>query len=237
MPEIVREWVGYNGKTTEEKKPDGSTKKTKHHKIWAAALTDTGHIYVRYGPAKHPLRLTEQIIRPKRGLSELEALREAERIFHEKVQEKLNQKGYDAVSFEAPPHFVPSFSKWHMSNEPEEVIVPVYEVATRPDVVLVKPLQEVLKHLGQSLLDRPCLRCRVIHPRYLVDIGDRQAYTPTTLLSRLHCTERGMAWLTVPCLQHENTLLHADTEELLAKIIDCTAEGSLDCVFKGVGDE
>jgi hypothetical protein len=237
MPEIIKEWVGYNGKTTEEKKPDGSMKKTRHNKIWAVALTDTGHIYVRYGPAKHPLKLTEQIIRPKPGMSETDALREAERIFHEKVQEKLHQKGYDAISFEAPPHFVPSFSKWRMSNEPEKVIVPVYEVATHPNAEPVKSLQEVLNHLGQLLLDHPCPRCCVIHPRYLVDIGDGQAYTPATVLSRLHRTEQGAAWLSVPCLRQENALLHADTQELLARIIDCTAEGSPDCVFKGVGDD
>jgi hypothetical protein len=233
MPEIIREWVGYNGKMTEEKKPDGSKKKTKHHKIWAVAITDTGHVYVRYGPAKHPLKLTEQIIRPKRGLSEVEALSEAERIFQEKVQEKLNQKGYDAISFETDPHYVPSFSKWRMSDEPEEVVIPVYEVVTQPDAKPVKPLQEVLNHLSQILLEHLCLRCRVIHSRYLVDIGDGQTYTPAMLLAKLQLTSQGMAWLAVPCLHHENTLLHADTQELLARIIDCTA----DCVFKGVGDE
>lgn len=236
MPEIIREWVGYNGKMTEEKKPDGSVKKIKHHKIWAVAITDTGHVYVRYGPAKHPLKLTEQIIRPKRGLSEGEALREAERIFQEKVQEKLHQKGYDAISFETEPHFVPSFSKWRMSDEPEEVVIPVYEVVTPPDAAPVKPLQDVLNHLGQLLLDRPCKRCRVIHPRYLLDIGDGQTYTPARVLSRLQRTEQGTAWLAVPCLRRENALLHADTQELLAMIIDCTAEGSPDCVFTGVGD-
>ena len=190
----------------------------------------------RYGPAKHPLKLTEQIIRPKRGLSEVEALSEAERIFQEKVQEKLNQKGYDAITFETSPHFVPSFSKWRMSDEPEEVVVPVYEVTTSSDAEPVKSLQEVLNHLGQFLLDHPCLRCRVIHPRYLVDIGDGQTYTPATVLSRLHLTSQGTAWLAVPCLRQENALLHAETQELLAMIIDCTADGSPDCVFKGVGD-
>ncbi|HEU5382791.1 MAG TPA: hypothetical protein VFV38_45875 [Ktedonobacteraceae bacterium] len=238
MPaEIIREWVGYNGKTTEEKKPDGSVKKTRHHKIWAAALTDSGHIYVRYGPAKHPLKLTEQIIRPKRGLSEVEALREAERIFQEKVQEKLNQKGYDAISFEAPPHYVPSFSKWRMSDEPEEVVVPVYEVVPPADTESVKPLQEVLNHLDTFLLERPCRRCCVIHARYLVDVGDGEAYTPAAVLARLHRTEQGAAWLTVPCLRQENMLLHADTQELLARVIDCTAEGLPDCAYKGVGDD
>src|SRR5579885_1288480 len=163
MPEIIKEWVGYNGKTTEEKKPDGSMKKTRHNKIWAVALTDTGHIYVRYGPAKRPLKLTEQIIRPKPEMSEIEALREAERIFHEKVQEKLHQKGYDAIFFEAPPHFVPSFSKWRMSNEPEEVIVPVYEVVALPDAEPTESLQEVLDDLSRLILDQPCPRCRTRH--------------------------------------------------------------------------
>jgi hypothetical protein len=237
MPEIIREWVGYNGKLTEEKRPDGTTKKTKHNKIWAIALTDTGHLYVRYGLAKRPLKLTEQIIRPKVGMSEVEALCEAERIFQEKVQEKLNQKGYEAISFEAAPHYVPSFSIWRMSDEPEEVVVPVHEIVAPPDVESVKPLQEVLQHLGQLLLDRPCKRCCVIHPRYLVDIGDGQAYTPAKLLAKLHRSEQGMAGLAVPCLHHENTLIQVDTQELLANIIDCTAEGSPDCVYKGVGDD
>ncbi len=238
MPaEIIKEWVGYNGKMTEEKKPDGSVKKTKHNKIWAVALTDTGHLYVRYGPAKRPLKLTEQIIRPKLGMSEVEALREAERLFYEKVQEKLNQKGYDAISFGTPPHYVPSFSKWRMSNEPEEVVIPVYEVVTPPEAEPVKSLQDVLNHLGQFLLEHPCPRCRVIHLRYLVNIGDGQVYTPAAVLAKLQRTEHGMAWLTVPCLHRENALRHADTDELLAMIIDCTAEGSPDCVFTGASDE
>ena len=237
MPEIMKEWVGYNGKMTEEKKPDGSTKKTKHHKIWAVALTDTGHIYVRYGPAKHPLKLTEQIIRPKRGISEREALAEAERIFHEKVQEKLHQKGYDAICFEAPPHYVPSFSKWRMSDEPEEVVVPVHEVVTMPQVERVKPLRKTLEGLSELLLEDLCPWCKTRHPRYLVDLGDGQMYAPETVISLLSRTDQGTAWLAVPSLRRDNTLLHAETQELLAMIIDLAAEGSPECVFKGRGIE
>lgn len=232
MPEIIREWAGYNGKITEEKKPDGTKKKTRHNKIWAVALTDTGHVYVRYGPAKHPLKLTEQIIRPKRGLSEGEALSEAEQIFQEKVQEKLSQKGYDAIRFETSPHFVPSFSKWRMSDEPEEVVVPVYEVVTPPDASPEKPLQEVLHDLNQLLLEQPCLQCHTLHQRYVMDIGDGRMYAPETLLGKLQQTEQGLLWLTVPCLQSENALLQVDTRELLVRVIDCSTNDSSDCAFK-----
>lgn len=230
MPEILKEWAGYNGKMTEEKKPDGSLKKTKHHKIWAVALTDTGHVYVRYGPAKHPLKLTEQIIRPKRDCSEMEALSEAEQLFQEKVREKLNQKGYDAISFETPPHYVPSFSKWRMSDEPEEIIVPVHEVATVPHEARVKPLLHVLNEVSQLVLESPCSRCHRQHPRYLVDIGNGQPYVPAMVRSLLEQTAEGQAWLYAPCTRHENTLLHAETQELLAVLID--TETLPECVFK-----
>jgi hypothetical protein len=230
MPEIIREWVGYNGKMTEEKKPDGTTKKTKHHKIWAVALTDTGHVYVRYGPAKHPLKLTEQIIRPKQGISEGEALGEAERIFHVKVQEKRDQKGYDAITFGVPPHYVPSFSTWHMSDEPEEVVIPVYEIGTRPRSVCSEPLRNVLEDLSE--LQHLCRWCKTLHLRYLVDIGDGQAYTPEQIISLLSRTAQGTTWLAVSCLRRDDALLNAETQELFAMIIDLAGEGVSECIFK-----
>lgn len=205
MPEIINEWAGYNGKMTEEKRPDGTVKKTKHHKIWAAALTNTGHIYVRYGPAKHPLKLTEQIIRPRAYLSERDALSEAERVFQEKVREKLYQKGYEAIPFETPPHYVPSFAKWRMSDEPEEVVTTGYEVASQPDMNTVPTLEDALGKLAQHTL---------------IDIGDGQTYQPDMLAASLRGTDEGRAWLAVPCLRRENSLLHAGTEELLACVID-----------------
>ncbi len=232
MPEIINEWVGYNGTQTEEKKPDGSTKKTRHHKIWAIALTNTGHVYVRYGPAKHPLKLTEQIIRPKREISEGEALSAAEHLFQEKVQEKRNQKGYDAIPFEAPPHYVPSFSKWHMSDEPEEVVVPVHEVMPMPHKELATSLRNVLESLSELILEHSCPWCKTQHPRYQVDIGDGQIYASETVISLLSRTDQGTAWLAVPCLRRDNTLLHAETQELFAMIIDLTAEGAPPCAFK-----
>jgi hypothetical protein len=231
MPEIINEWVGYNGKMTEEKKPDGTIKKLKHNKVWAAALTDTGHIYVRYGPAKHPLKLTEQIIRPKRDLSESEALTEAERLFHEKVQEKLYQKGYDAISFEVAPHFVPSFSKWRMSDEPEEIVASIHEMGTPPSEMIVDSLQNILHDLSERFLQDPCSQCGTCHRRYLVDLGDGKTYTPETVISLLSQTSQGTEWLLVPCRCKEQALLHAETQELLAIIVDL-ASGSGECALK-----
>ena len=228
MPEIIKEWVGYNGKMTEEKKPDGTMKKTKHNKIWAIAITDTGHVYVRYGPAKHPLKLTEQIIRPKHGLSESEVLTEVERIFHEKVQEKLHQKGYDAISFAAAPHFVPSFSKWRMSDEPEEIVAPMHEMETQLPEESVGSLRDTLQHLGEQFHDDPCLWCGTRHQRYLVDLGDGKTYMPEAIISLLSQTRQGRAWLMVPCLRNEQALIHAETQELLALVVDL-ASGSVEC--------
>lgn len=230
MPEILKEWVGYNGKMTEEKKPDGSTKKTKHNKIWAVALTDTGHLYVRYGPAKHPLKLTEQIIRPKRGCSEAEALSIAERLFEEKVQEKLHQKGYEAISFATFPHDVPSFSTWRMSDEPEEIIAPVHEAVTLPHEEIVKPLLSILNEVSQLVQEAPCTVCKKQHPRYLVDIGNGQLYGPAKVRSLLERTEQGQAWLYAPCVRQEQTLLHAETLELLATLVETKTLPV--CVFK-----
>jgi hypothetical protein len=235
MAEIMNEWVGYNGKMIEEKKPDGSLKKTKHHKIWAVALTDTGHIYVRYGPAKHPLKLTEQIIRPKRGLSESEALAEAERIFHEKVQEKLTQKGYEAIPFEVSPHYVPSFSKFRMSNEPEEAVAPIHEVGIVSETELVGILRNTLQALGEQLLQDPCPSCGTQHGRYLVDLGSGQTYVPNEIIAVLSRTTQGNAWLAVSCFRRDSALLYAETQELLAMIVDLAAEGGAECAFKSKG--
>jgi hypothetical protein len=231
MPEILREWVGYNGKTTIETNPDGSIKKrTKHHKIWAAALTDTGHIYVRYGPAKHPLHLTEQIIRPRRGVSEHEALIEAERIFQEKVDEKLLKKGYDAISFDAPPHYVPSFSHWRMSDEPEEVVAPLSERETAPEPAqsLLSLLQDLRQHHKHH-----CSQCGMQHPCSLIDLQDGWLYPADALITLLSDTEQGNAWLSLPCLHQEHSLVYAETYELLARIIDLPEEGTPGCALKG----
>jgi hypothetical protein len=231
MAEIIREWVGYNGQTTEERKPDGSTKKTKHNKVWAAALTKTGHIYVRYGPAKHPLKLTEQIIRPKRGIPESEALVEANRIFQEKVAEKLHQKGYEAIPFDTPPHSVPSFSKWRMSDEPEEMVAPDNAPAVEEKVlsfeVSLQDLEVSLRDLGEWLLVEPCPHCRTIHPRFLMDIGDGHIYEAETLIRRLGQTEEGRAWLAVPCVYQDGKLLHAGTREVLVTVVELGLTDSL----------
>jgi hypothetical protein len=236
MPEILKEWVGYNNKTTEEKKPDGTVKKTKHNKIWAAALTDTGHVYVRYGPAKQPPKLTEQIIRPKPSLTSYEALLEAEHIFQEKVDEKL-RKGYETIPFQAPPHYVSSFSRWRMSNEPETAIAPVSSVAgeqaSHTDERIGKTsLRFYLEHLEESLLEAPCPWCATLHARYLIDVGNGQLYAPERIVTSLEASEEGRLWLASPCVREGDQLRHQETKQVLALVVDLAADGVPECVFK-----
>lgn len=221
LAEIIKEWVGYNGKEVEEKKPDGTRKKVKHHKIWAAAVTDTGHVYVRYGPAKQPLRLTEQIIRPRSGLSAHEAVSAAEQIFQEKVEEKL-KKGYEAISFGVAPHYVPSFSRQRMSDEPETAIAPV--TASEPKVA--DTLQSYLVALNQEVFDTPCAVCGTCHPRYLLDLGAEQTYTPGELLHLLQQDEAGQAWLAAESRRSEQTL-----QEVAGGVLCTMVENAPACPF------
>ena len=75
MEKVIAEWAGYCGETTRDKKPDGTIKETKHHKIWACC-TDEGLVIARHGPAKQPLDLQERVLDRKASLED--ALEQAE---------------------------------------------------------------------------------------------------------------------------------------------------------------
>ena len=237
MAEIMQEWAGYCGNTEEVVNPDGTSKKKPHNKLWAAAVTESGHVYVRYGPAKQPLNLHEQIIRPKRGLSDLEALKEAERIFQEKVDEKLDQrrkdKGYREIPFNTPPHQLASFAQWRMSDEPETMSVATPTESTpMPQPEHAVSLRLFLVDLQETLLTSDCPWCHTLHPRYLVDLGNGQVHPPEAVIFFLDVSEQGQQWLNTQCVQSGMTLMQRDTREVLATIIDLAAEGIPECRFK-----
>jgi hypothetical protein len=222
--EIIKEWAAYNGTEAEEKRPDGTKRKVKHHKIWAVAITATGHVYVRYGPAKQPLHLTEQIIRPNAQLTARKALEAAEHILQEKVEEK-RKKGYEEIAFHSPPYYVPSFSRVRMNNEPETAIAPVMHVdPPQPETALApalsveaaspETLKEHLVALSKDLLETPCVHCHQVHSRYLVDIGLGQYYTPDALLKQLEAAELGRSWLSTPCRLQDQQLQTVTGEHL-----------------------
>jgi hypothetical protein len=112
MVKIIAEWAGYCGETTHDRRPDGTIKETKHHKVWACRWTDEGLVIARHGPAKQPLNLQERVLDRKATLEDAIAS------FHERVREKSTRRKerYSKIPFEVWPHHVEHFAVYLLNK-------------------------------------------------------------------------------------------------------------------------
>lgn len=221
MEKVIAEWAGYCGETTHDKKPDGTIKETKHHKIWACCCTDEGLVIARHGPAKQPLDLQERVLDRKASLSD------ALESFHARVREKSTRRKerYSEIPFGVAPHYVEHFERYlqnkglvALGTAPARASAEVSEGAAAASTAV----DTVRSHLERVALplDAPCEVCGQTHPAYLVDLGEGAILPVRTLLDELTARPDGKLWLETPCSLQGDTLVESFTTAFLGRLIN-----------------
>ncbi len=220
MEKVIAQWAGYCGETTRDKKPDGTIKETKHHKIWACCCTDEGLVIARHGSAKQPLDLQERVLDRKATLEDAVAS------FHARVREKSTRRKerYTEIPFEAAPHHVEHFARYLLNKG----LVAAGMEASVTSAAVIEPAEAdtgtttVRTHLERVTgdLESPCEVCGGAHPAYLVDLGAGTVLPARTLLDTLIAHPDGKLWLETPCLLQGDTLVESFTTVFLGRLIN-----------------
>lgn len=221
MEKVIAEWAGYCGETTHAKKPDGTNKETKHHKIWACCCTDEGLVIALHGPAKQPLDLQERVLDRKASLED------ALESFHARVREKSTRRRerYSEIPFGVAPHYVEHFERY-LRNKGLVALgsaaAPAAAQVREEAVTAVTAADTVHSHLERVALTlgAPCEVCGQTHPAYLVDLGEGAILPVRALLDKLSAHPDGKLWLETPCLLQGEMLVEAFTTVFLGRLIN-----------------